>query len=106
MTDPARFLPLADTGQAGRSCCTPSPDTAGEPRPGAAEFSLRVEGLSCGHCVSAVTRQLSALDGVTGVQVTLVAGGTSTVTVTAGRPVPQAAVHAAVEDAGYRITGS
>ena len=30
-----------------------------------------VQGMSCGHCAGAVTRELSALDGVTGVHVDL-----------------------------------
>jgi len=32
---------------------------------------LNVEGMSCGHCVSAVNNALGALDGVTEVQVSL-----------------------------------
>jgi copper chaperone len=109
MTDPAiRLLPLAATNQTGCACCTPSPEAAGQPRPEAAtaDFSLQVQGMSCSHCVSAVTKKLSALDGVTGVRVSLVPGGTSTVSLSADRPVPEAALRAAIEDAGYRITES
>ena len=34
-----------------------------------------VSGMTCGHCVSAVTEEIGKLDGVTGVEVDLVAGG-------------------------------
>ena len=40
-----------------------------------------VVGLTCGHCASAVTEELTALDGVSDVTVDLVAGGTSAVIV-------------------------
>ena len=36
-----------------------------------------INGMSCGHCVHAVTQELSRLDGVTAVSVDLHAGGTS-----------------------------
>lgn len=64
---------------------------------------LRVTGMTCGHCVSAVTAELSALEGVTGVDVDLVAGGTSTVTVTSATPLPDQAVAAAIDEAGYDL---
>ena len=41
-----------------------------------------VTGMTCGHCASAVTSELKTLEGVTDVAVDLVAGGTSSVTVT------------------------
>jgi copper chaperone len=62
-----------------------------------------VTGMTCGHCVSAVTEEISALDGVTGVTVELVAGGTSTVTVTSTTPLDTSAVAAAVDEAGYEL---
>ena len=34
-----------------------------------------VTGMTCGHCVSAVTSELAALDGVADVQVDLGSGG-------------------------------
>jgi copper chaperone CopZ len=58
-----------------------------------------VTGMTCGHCVAAVTEELTALDGVTDVAVDLVAGGTSHVAVT-GDASPDA-VRAAVAEAGY-----
>jgi copper chaperone len=48
---------------------------------------LQVSGMTCEHCVSAVTQELNALGGVQEVRVDLVAGGASTVTVTSCRSV-------------------
>jgi copper chaperone len=59
-----------------------------------------VIGMTCGHCASAVTEELSALDGVTDVQVDLVAGGTSHVAVAADRALTPAEVGAALDEAG------
>ena len=59
-----------------------------------------VVGLTCGHCASAVTEELSALDGVSDVTVDLVAGGTSAVTVQASRELTPAEVTAALDEAG------
>ena len=65
----------------------------------------QVTGLTCGHCVAAVTTELSALPGVESVSVDLVAGGVSSVTVNAAQPLAPAAVTAALEEAGdYRMT--
>ncbi|MCI2237803.1 cation transporter [Kineococcus sp. TRM81007] len=62
--------------------------------------------MTCGHCVAAVREELSSLAGVTDVEVDLVAGGTSTVTITATVPLQQAAVAAAVDEAGYALAAS
>ena len=59
-----------------------------------------VVGMTCGHCAHAVTEELQALDGVSDVQVDLVAGGTSAVTVTADRELTPAEVTAALDEAG------
>jgi copper chaperone len=64
-----------------------------------------VSGMTCGHCTSAVTEELQAVDGVQRVEVDLVAGGESTVTVISARPLAETAVQAAVEEAGYAVTG-
>jgi copper chaperone len=67
--------------------------------------TYRVTGMTCGHCVTAVTEELTALDGVSDVAVDLVAGGTSTVTVTTTAPVSAEQVAEAVDEAGYAIAG-
>ncbi len=59
-----------------------------------------VVGMTCGHCASAVTEELKALDGVSDVQVDLVAGGTSAVTVAADRELTPAEVTTALDEAG------
>ncbi|WP_432512589.1 heavy-metal-associated domain-containing protein [Kineococcus sp. SYSU DK001] len=62
-----------------------------------------VSGMTCGHCVAAVTEEVSALPGVESVRVDLVAGGTSTLTITSASPLDRAAVAAAVDEAGYEL---
>ncbi|RKT03356.1 copper chaperone CopZ [Streptomyces sp. 3211.6] len=62
----------------------------------------RVSGMSCGHCRTAITASVGALAGVLSVDVD-VDGGVVTVT-TAGDP-DDAAIAAAVDDAGYELTG-
>ena len=62
--------------------------------------NFSVAGMTCGHCASAVTEELEALDGVSNVQVALVAGGTSAVTVEAERELTPAEVAAALDEAG------
>ena len=60
-------------------------------------------GMTCGHCVGAVTQQHSGVAGVEGVDVALVAGGTSTVTVTSSGQVSDEAVAAAIYEGGYTV---
>jgi copper chaperone len=63
-----------------------------------------VTGMTCGHCAGAVTSELEAVHGVTDVAVDLVAGGTSTVTVTSESPLDDSTVSAALDEAGdYRL---
>jgi copper chaperone len=59
-----------------------------------------VTGMSCEHCVNAVTSELSGLDGVSAVTVDLVPGGSSSVTVASRVPLTAAAVSAALDEAG------
>ena len=59
-----------------------------------------VVGMTCAHCAHAVTEELKAFDGVNDVQVDLVAGGTSAVTVAADRELTPAEVNAALDEAG------
>ncbi len=63
-----------------------------------------VTGLTCGHCVGAVTEEIKAIPGVEEVTVDLVAGGTSTVRVVAEQPVTDACLTDALDEAGdYRL---
>ena len=61
-----------------------------------------VVGMTCDHCISAVTDEVSQLPGVTAVDVDLASGG---LTVTSEAPVEETAVRAAVEEAGYEVAG-
>lgn len=62
-----------------------------------------VHGMTCGHCVNAVTEELTEVPGVQSVDVDLVAGGDSPVTITSEGPLDAAAVEAAVTEAGYTV---
>jgi copper chaperone len=59
-----------------------------------------VTGLTCEHCVRAVTGELGGLPGVQDVQVDLVPEGSSQVTVISSEPLPEPAVTAALDEAG------
>ena len=59
-----------------------------------------VRGMTCGHCASAVTEEISKMPGVTGVRVDVSAGR---VTVEADQSVAADAVAAAVDEAGYEV---
>jgi copper chaperone len=65
-----------------------------------------VSGMTCGHCTSAVTEELSKLAGVQDVQIDLVAGGTSAVRVTSESALDESAVREAVDEAGYELAAS
>ena len=62
--------------------------------------SFSVLGMTCGHCVSAVTSEVSKIDGVTKVEVDLPSGA---VTVESDRPVDADAFAAAIDEAGYTV---
>ncbi|MEU1691656.1 heavy-metal-associated domain-containing protein [Streptomyces hirsutus] len=62
----------------------------------------KVSGMTCGHCEGAVSKEISALEGVTAVQAV---AKTGEVTVTSTAPLDQGAVRAAVDEAGYELVG-
>ena len=59
-----------------------------------------VFGMTCGHCVQAVTDEITAIAGVTGVNVELDSGA---VTVESDTQLSQDAVAEAVDEAGYAL---
>jgi copper chaperone CopZ len=66
-----------------------------------------VTGLTCGHCVGAITTELRAVPGVTDVQIDLVVGGTSALSVTADKAITDAELTAALEEAGeYQLASN
>lgn len=58
-----------------------------------------VQGMTCGHCVRAVTEEINEVDGVSSVEVSLEAG-----TALVGGDADPEAVKAAVAEAGYQVT--
>ncbi|MEO6627463.1 MAG: cation transporter [Aquihabitans sp.] len=62
--------------------------------------TYKVQGMTCGHCVSSVTTELGRIDGVTGVDVHLASGNVS---ISSAGPIPHDAVVAAVDEAGYEV---
>jgi len=63
-------------------------------------------GLTCAHCVAAVTDELRKLPAVRDVTVDLVAGGTSSVHVISAAPLDDGEVRDAVDEAGYELVGA
>lgn len=110
MTTPTSpLLPLASDGC---GCCAPSTPSATVSAPAVAAAAAtdatpegpttyQVTGMTCGHCAGNVTEAVSALPQVDDVQVDLIAGGVSIVTVTGS--VPLETVHRAIEETGYTV---
>jgi copper chaperone len=65
--------------------------------------TLPIVGMTCGHCIQAVTEELTSMQGVQDVAVELVPNGTSVVTVTSAAPLDEVAVKAAIGEAGYEL---
>jgi copper chaperone len=65
-----------------------------------------VTGMTCEHCVAAVTREVRKIDGVSAVEIELVSGGASHVTIVSAAAVTQQAVRAAVDEAGFELSGA
>ena len=59
-----------------------------------------VTGMTCGHCVASVTEEVQDVAGVEQVEVDLATGA---VTITSAAALDDAAVRAAVEEAGYQV---
>jgi copper chaperone len=62
--------------------------------------TFTVTGMTCGHCVASVTEEVQEIPGVQDVSVVLETGA---VTVTSDQEIDDAAVKAAVEEAGYQL---
>lgn len=72
-----------------------------------ASATYSVTGMTCDHCVRAVTEELTNLDGVSEVAVELVPGGVSSVTVTGEAPLSADTVAVALDEAGdYHLAGA
>lgn len=110
-----RDLGLTDKNS-GCACCSPSGHSTAAPRDaatsmgaaapaaaGAVVTDYLVDGMTCSHCVRSVTEELSAITGVTNVDVNLNAGGISRVRVASAAPLDDGQVRGAVEEAGYTL---
>ena len=64
------------------------------------ETTWPVSGMTCGHCAGAVTEELERIAHVQRATVDLASG---TATISSARPVSEADVRAAVEEAGYML---
>jgi copper chaperone CopZ len=67
------------------------------------QTTINVSGMTCGHCVSAVTTELSLLPSVTEVDVDLESGK---VTITSDSALDQAQLATAIDEAGYELVSS
>jgi len=63
----------------------------------------QVTGMTCGHCEGAVRTEVSEIAGVTGIDVS---AQTGRLAVTSEQPLDDAAVTAAVDEAGYTAVRS
>jgi copper chaperone CopZ len=67
------------------------------------QTTINVSGMTCGHCVSAVTIELALLPSVTEVDVNLESGQ---VTITSDAALEQAQLATAIDEAGYELVPS
>jgi copper chaperone CopZ len=76
--------------------------TAQTDTPGTVTAVYKVSGMSCGHCEGSVSGEISELPGVSSVQAVAASGE---VTVVSAAPLDEAAVRAAVDEAGFELVG-
>ena len=76
--------------------------TAHTDTPGSVTTVYKVTGMSCGHCEGSVSGEISELPGVTSVKAV---ASTGEVTVGSESPLDEAAVRAAVDEAGFELAG-
>ncbi|MFF0725408.1 heavy-metal-associated domain-containing protein [Streptomyces sp. NPDC004134] len=89
----------------GNSCCSTDGSCGGATTGAATPQTgtvFTVSGMTCAHCEASVTKEISALPGVTSVKAD---AATGTVSVQAGAALDDAQVRGAVEEAGYELVG-
>ena len=67
------------------------------------QTTINVSGMTCGHCVSAVTMELSLLASVTEVEVYLESGQ---VTISSGAALDPSEIATAINEAGYELVSN
>ncbi len=99
-------LPLLATDDSSCGCCAPRTTSGPTTKTHETESAMStvtaiaVTGMTCGHCVVAVTEEISAVPGVTDVTIDLVPGAASTVRVTSDAGVTRDQIAAALDEAG------
>jgi len=68
--------------------------------------TINVSGMTCGHCISSVTEELTGLPGVKNVSIELNSGGISEVTITSSLTLDPAEISEAVAEAGYLVVAN
>jgi copper chaperone CopZ len=64
---------------------------------------ISIDGMTCNHCIDAVTEELTSLAGVQDVSIDLNKGGISTATVTSEGALDPEQIGEAVAEAGYVV---
>lgn len=62
--------------------------------------TIKIKGMSCGHCVASVTQALKNIDGITDVEVVLEKGEAS---YTETSPVPLETIKNAISGIGFEV---
>lgn len=65
--------------------------------------TVKATGLTCNHCAMSVSEELQEIENVNDVNVEVVKGGESTVTINHDGDLDAAKVKAAIEEAGYQL---
>ncbi|MBW4094233.1 MAG: heavy-metal-associated domain-containing protein [Acidobacteria bacterium] len=68
--------------------------------------NVSISGMTCGHCVNAVTEELTSLKGVDDVSIDLNAGGISTATIKSHMHISDAEIGEAIAEAGYVVVAN
>jgi len=64
--------------------------------------TIKIQGMSCQHCVMSVTKALGSIPGIRSLQVDLVKGEA---TFENSQDIPMQSIRQAVEEAGYKVSG-
>ena len=94
-----------DLGLTDSSCACGSHEHKSEriAEPTGTTTTFQVAGMTCSHCVKSVTAEVGQVAGAEAVDVDLVPGGVSLVTVSSSGPLDSTAVAAAIDEAGYEL---
>jgi copper chaperone len=104
MPDQTRILPLLDSG------CGCGPTRNHGDHHGSqvslnstASQSYRLVGLTCGQCVASVTKEIEGIPGITAVEIDLIPGGESRLTLSSDHRPAREQIAVAVTEAGYQL---